>query len=144
MKIKQGHTIVGAVVLALAAAIAWAQSTSTPHTASAVVGTWELVSHDYNGQQAAPGQRQVKILAPGHFMWVIYDKDKMKTVGAGTGTWALSGDTYTEHIDFIDIEGGQGLNGTDQKFTVKVSGDTLTQTGNLGGTNMKEVWKRLP
>jgi hypothetical protein len=65
-------------------------------------------------------------------------------VGAGTGTWALSGDTYTEHVDFIDVEGGQGLNGTDQKFTVKVSGDTLTQTGNLAGTNMKEVWKRLP
>ena len=49
-----------------------------------------------------------------------------------------------EHVDFIDVEGGQGLNGTDVKFTVKVSGDTLTQTGNLGGTNMKEVWKRLP
>ena len=55
-----------------------------------------------------------------------------------------SGDTCTEHVDFIDVEGGQGLNGTDVKFTVKVSGDTLTQTGNLGGTNMKEVWKRLP
>jgi hypothetical protein len=87
MKIKQGHTIVGAVVLVLAAAIAWAQSTSTPHTARAVIGTWELVSHDYNGQQAAPSQRQVKINAPGHFMWVTYDKDKMKTVGAGTGSW---------------------------------------------------------
>jgi hypothetical protein len=144
MKIKQSHAILGAVVLALAAAIAWAQSASTPSASTAALGTWELVSHDYGGQQAAPNQRQIKILAPGHFMWVLYDKDKLKTVGAGTGTWALSGDTYTEHVDFIDVEGGQSLNGADVKFTLTVSGDTLTQTGNLGGTNMKEVWKRLP
>jgi hypothetical protein len=144
MKIKQGHTILGAVVLALAAAIAWAQSTSAPRTPNTPLGTWELVSHDYNGQQAAPNQRQVKILAPGHFMWILYDKDKLKTAGAGTGTWTLSGNTYTEHIDFIDVEGGQGLNGTDAKFTLTVSGDTLTQTGTLGGSNMKEVWRRLP
>ena len=112
MKIKQFHTIFGAAVLALAAAIAWAQSTSTPHTASANLGTWELVSHDYNGQQAAPSQRQVKILAPGHFMWVICDKDKMKTVGAGTGTWALSGEFRSDGdaLQYEHHEKSVGLN----------------------------------
>ena len=141
MKMKQVQ-ILGAAILALAATFSLAQS--KPHSASGVLGTWELVSHDYNGQQASPGQRQIKILAPGHFIWLTYDKDKMKTVGAGTGTWTLSGNNYTEHVDFVDVEGGQDLNGKDLTFTLTVSGDTLTQSGNMGGTNMKEVWKRLP
>lgn len=133
--------MLGTVVLAFAAAIALAQA--TPHMANSTLGTWELVSHDYAGQSAPVTQREIKILAPGHFMWVIYDKGTMKTVGAGTGTWTLTGNNYAEHVDFADVAGGEGINGADFKFTLTVSGDTLTQTGSMGTTKMKEVWKRL-
>ena len=141
MKIKQLQTILGAVVLAFAAAIALAQA--TPHMANSALGTWEIVSKEYAGQPSPITQREIKILAPGHFMWVIYDKGTMKTVGAGTGTWKLNGDNYTEHVDFADAEGAAGLNGSDFKFTIVVVGDTHTQTGTMGTTQMKEVWKRL-
>jgi hypothetical protein len=58
-----------------------------------------------------------------HFMFMSYDKSKMKTTGAGSGSYTLKGNTYTEHIDFIDVGGGDGLAGTDAVFTVKVDGD---------------------
>ena len=124
-----------------AAAITFAQA--TPHTTGSALGTWELVSHDYDGQAAAVTQRELKILSPGHFVWIIYDKGTMKTVGAGAGTWTLTGNTYTEHVEFADVAGGEGINGASFKFNVTVAGDTLTQTGTMGTTKMKEVWKRL-
>jgi hypothetical protein len=142
MKIKNAHTLLAAVILALATAVCWGH-TALAQSADSVLGTWELVSHDYAGQQAPAGQRQVKILAPGHFTWVTYDTTKMKTVGVGVGTWALSGNAYSEHVDFLDQEGAPNMNGTDLKFTVNVSGDTLTQSGSIGETKMKETWKRL-
>ena len=142
MTMNKGHTLLAAFTLALATAALCGQS-ALAQSAQAVLGTWELVSHDYAGEQAPADQRQVKILAPGHFMWLTYDKAKMKAVGEGVGTWTLSGNTYSEHVDFIEAEGAPNMNGTDLKFTVNVSGDTLTQTGSIGGTAMKETWKRL-
>lgn len=139
---KRVLAVLGAFAVLVVTAIAWAQSSSTS-SAKSVTGTWELVSHDYAGQAAPANQREIKILSPKHFMWIIYDKDTMKGAGSGTGTWTLNGSTYTEHIDFIDVGGGSGMNGTDVSFTVSTDGNTLTQSGELGGTKMKEVWKRL-
>ena len=133
----------GAATFLLAVTFAWAQTAHTAPSANSPSGTWELVSSEWNGQPSPANQKELKMLSPKHFMWVIYDKDKMKTVGTGNGTWTLNGSTYTEHVDFIDIAGGEKMMGTDATFTLTVDGSTMTQSGTLGETKMKEVWKRL-
>ena len=133
----------GAATFLLAISFGWAQTAQSAPSTSNLSGTWELVSSEWNGQPSPTTQRELKMLSPKHFMWVIYDKDKMKTVGTGTGTWTLSGTTYTEHVDFIDVAGAEKMNGSDATFTVAVDGSTMTQSGTLAGVKMKEVWKRL-
>ena len=63
---------------------------------------------------------------------------------ADLGTYILNGSSYTEHIDFASDEISAGLVGKDQPFTVKVDGDTFTQTGALSnGKGLSETWKRV-
>src|SRR5205809_1211341 len=103
-------------------------------------GTWELVS----GQPLPEGARDIKIISGGHFIFVAYDTGKGKPLYTGGGTYILNGSSYAEHIDFASDEISAGLVGKDQPFTVKVDGDTFTQTGTLSnGKGLSETWKRL-
>src|SRR5207237_5953388 len=90
-------------------------------------GTWELVS----GQPLPKGARDIKIISGGHFIFVAYDTEKGKPLYTGGGTYVLNGSSYSEHIDFASDEISTGLVGKGQPFTVKVDGDTFTQTGTL-------------
>ncbi len=103
-------------------------------------GTWELVS----GQPLPEGARDIKIISGGHFIFVAYDTEKGKPLYTGGGAYILNGSSYTEHIDFASDEISAGLVGKDQPFTVKVDGDTFTQTGTLSnGKGLSETWKRV-
>ncbi|MBV9303921.1 MAG: lipocalin family protein [Acidobacteriaceae bacterium] len=106
-----------------------------------IVGTWELVSGEINGQPVTG--KHIKMISAHHFLWIIYDPKTLKTQGAGSGTYTVNGDSYVEHIEFFDVGGAEGMIGTDAKFTVKVDGDTLTQEGMAGTTQIKETYKRL-
>src|SRR5437016_618002 len=62
----------------------------------------------------------------------------------GGGTYMLNGSSYTEHMDFASDVIATGLVGKEQQFTVKLDGDTFTQTGTLtNGKPLSEVWKRV-
>jgi len=103
-------------------------------------GTWELVS----GQPLPEGARDIKIISGGHFIFVAYDTEKGRPLYTGGGTYILNGSSYAEHIDFASDEISAGLVGKDQPFTVKVDGDTFTQTGTLSnGKGLSETWKRV-
>jgi hypothetical protein len=79
-----------------------------------------------------------------HFIFVAYDTEKGKPLYTGGGTYILNGSSYAEHIDFASDEISTGLVGKDQPFTVKVDGDTFTQTGTLSnGKGLSETWKRV-
>ena len=108
-----------------------------------IVGTWEMVSGEINGQPEVG--KSVKMISAHHFIFVQYDAKTMKTQAAGSGTYTLNGDSYVEHIEFFDIVGQDApkLVGTDAKFTVKVNGDSLTQEGMAGNFSIKETYKRL-
>ena len=94
---------------------------------------------------AAPkGARDIKILSAGHVMFVAYDTETGKPLYTGGGTYILNGSSYTEHMDFASDVIAAGLVGKDQQFTVKMDGDTFTQTGTLSnGKGLAEVWKRV-
>ena len=139
---KRLITVIGTAALVIAT-IAWAQSSTSAPQATRIIGTWQLVSGEIGGQDSLGNGTEIKMISAKHFMWISYDKSKMKTTGAGSGSYSLKGNTYTEHIDFIDVSGGEGLAGTDVVFTVKVDGDTLTQTGEIQGAPLKEIYKRV-
>ena len=119
---------------------AFSQTNGSHAKKSQLDGTWELVS----GQQLPEGARDIKIISGGHFIFVAYDTEKGKPLYTGGGTYILNGSSYAEHIDFVSDEISAGLVGKDQPFTVKVDGDTFTQTGTLSnGKGLSETWKRV-
>lgn len=128
------------LAIALAAVfLAWSQTNSTHAKKSRLDGTWELVS----GQQLPKETRDIKIISGRHFIFVAYDTETGKPLYAGGGICVLNGSSYTEHVDFASDVISAGLVGKDQAFTVKVDGDTFTQTGTLSnGQGLSEVWKR--
>jgi hypothetical protein len=132
--------IIFAITAIAAVFPAWSQTNSSDAKKSQLDGTWELVS----GQPLPKGARDIKIISGGHFIFVAYDTEKGKPLYTGGGTYILNGSSYTEHIDFASDEISAGLVGKDQPFTVKVDGDTFTQTGTLSnGKGLSETWKRV-
>ena len=131
--------LVFAVALA-AVFLALSQTNGSHAKKSQLDGTWELVS----GQPLPEGARDIKVISGGHFIFVAYDTEKGRPLYTGGGTYILNGSSYAEHIDFASDEISAGLVGKDQPFTVKVDGDTFTQTGTLSnGKGLSETWKRV-
>ncbi|HZP59083.1 MAG TPA: hypothetical protein VFB27_02080, partial [Opitutaceae bacterium] len=126
--------------IALAAALpAQSQTTDRQTKNSPLDGTWELLS----GQPLPQGARDIKIIAGGHVIFVAYDSATGKPLYTGGGTFTLKENSYTEHLDFAS-ERISALIGKDQPFTIKMDGDTFTQTGTLSnGKPLAEVWKRI-
>ena len=118
----------------------WAQTDGGHANKSRLDGAWELMS----GQKLPKGTRDIKIISGGHFIFVAYDTEKGKPLYTGGGTYILNGSSYTEHIDFMSDEISAGMIGKDQQFTIRVDGDTFTQTGTLSsGKGLSEIWKRI-
>ena len=107
-----------------------------------LAGAWELVSGhatttdgkvlDYIGAKAQ------KVLSDGHFAFVTVAPTG--TVAAGSGTYTISGSTYTE---VVTNTAGHPATGT-YTFTWRVEGDKWYHTGSsASGTKYEEVWRRL-
>jgi hypothetical protein len=138
---KMMKTVFVVLPIALAAGfLAWSQANSGRADMGPLDGTWELVS----GQQLPKGARDIKVISGGHFIFVAYDAQTGKPLYTGGGTYVLNGTSYTEHMDFASDQISAGLIGKDQPFTVKIDGDTFTQTGTLSnGKGLSETWKRM-
>jgi hypothetical protein len=60
------------------------------------------------------------------------------------GTYTLTGNSYTEHVDFMNVKEADKFVGKDQPFTIKLEGDTLSLSGTLSnGEKISEIWKRV-
>lgn len=108
-----------------------------PITASVpIVGTWRLVS----GTTITRGVSSVtdytkdismiKIINENHFAFLKHDlnspKDSSNHFDAGGGSYTLSGDQYTEHLDYYSNRNWEGKT---FQFTVSINNDTLIQRG---------------
>ena len=121
-------------------AVAWSQTNGVDAKKSHIDGVWELVS----GQPLPKGARDIKVISGGRFMFAAYDAASGKPLYTAGGTFVLNGTSYTEHMDFASDIIGAGLIGKNQQFTIKVDGDTFTQTGTLtNGKPLSEVWRRM-
>jgi hypothetical protein len=134
------------VTVALTAvAFAGAQTGHTSTERNKIEGTWEHVFPDPESTQKPPeGIKHIKLIAGQHFVWVWYDSVKGNPQYTGGGTYTLTGDSYTEHINFINVKDADKFVDKDQPFTIKLEGDTLTISGKLpNGQKISETWKRV-
>jgi hypothetical protein len=97
-------------------------------------GTWQLVSGmTITGKDTVPYAsdfRMIKIINDSHFAFLRHDKnppkDSSNHFDAGGGSYSLSGNQYTEHLDYYADRNWEGKPFT---FTVEIRDDTLIQTG---------------
>ena len=99
-------------------------------------GTWRLIS----GTTVTRGvstvtdytkdSRFIKIINDDHFAFLKHDlrspKDSSNHFDAGGGAYTLSGNQYTEHLDYYSDRNWEGKT---FQFTISISNDTLVQRG---------------
>lgn len=99
-------------------------------------GTWRLIS----GTTITKGvstvtdytkdSRFIKIINDDHFAFLKHDinspKDSSNHFDAGGGAYTLTGNQYTEHLDYYSDRNWEGKT---FQFTVTISNDTLIQRG---------------
>jgi len=97
-------------------------------------GTWQLVSGmTITGKDTVPYAsdfRMIKIIDDDHFAFLRHDKnppkDSSNHFDGGGGKYSLSGNQYTEHLDYYADRNWEGKPFT---FTVEIRNDSLIQTG---------------
>jgi hypothetical protein len=109
---------------------------SQPSSPLRLNGTWRLISGttitrgvsvvtDYTKESS-----MIKIINGTHFAFLKHDlnspKDSSNHFDAGGGSYTLSGNEYTEHLDYY---GDRNWEGKTFNFTVSISHDTLIQRG---------------
>ena len=111
------------------------------------LGTWKLVStkdgdaKDFT--KRGDDTARIKHITATHFTWVEVETGSKKIMSGAGGKYTLEGTTYTETIDYAG-EGMEAFAGKPQKFTIRIEGDKLHQSGVLSnGLKIDEVWERL-
>jgi hypothetical protein len=119
----------------------------TEGTADKHLGTWRLVSTKYGDAKEfakyPESSNRLKLITGTHFIWVEVNASTKQVMASAGGHYTLSGNTYSESIDFAG-EGMQTYLGKTQKFTITIDGDKLFQSGDLSdGLHIEENWERV-
>jgi|SRR5665213_1181352 len=108
--------------------------------ANDLIGTWvEIGTPGHVGETPAAGGR-FKFRTGNHWILTRADPAIGLVVETFGGTYTLNGNEYVETQEYGDATWRKD-NGKSFKFTVKVEGDIMTQTG--VGNPYTEVWKRV-
>jgi len=117
-----------------------AAATAPSQLANDLIGTWvEIGTPGHVGEAPAAGGR-FKFRTGNHWILTRADPTIGLVVETFGGTYSLNGDEYVETQGYGDATWRKD-NGKSFKFTVKVEGDIMTQTG--VGNPYTEVWKRV-
>ena len=114
---------------------------------SSHLGTWRLLSTKYGEATEFTNypdtSKRLKLITATHFTWVeVENANKMVRSSAG-GTYTFNSGEYTETIEFAG-EGMEAFLGKPQKFSIRIDGDTLHQSGQLSnGLKIEEKWTRV-
>lgn len=87
----------------------------------ALVGTWVL-------EDKQAGTKEMKILTPTHFGFIVMDSKKDTLMYSGFGTYSIENGKYVEHMDFANYERDKTK---PLAFDYKVEGDKFYQTGSV-------------
>jgi len=101
--------------------------------ANLISGTWKLLTAtviekgDTTVTDYTKGRSFIKIINDSHFAFLNHTLRKDTTdFSAGGGRYTLTGNNYTEHLEYCSAKEWEGHDFT---FTVTISGDTLVQSG---------------
>ncbi|TDW97201.1 hypothetical protein [Dinghuibacter silviterrae] len=99
-------------------------------------GTWKLLTGTTITKGVSEvtdytkGQEFIKIINDNHFAFLKHDlnpaRDSSNHFDGGGGSYTLTGDQYTEHLDYYGDHNWENKTFT---FTVSLHGDTLVQRG---------------
>lgn len=109
-------------------------STQKEETGSLTIqGTWKLLTGtliekgDTTITDYTKDRSFIKIINDSHFAFLQHTLRKDTTdFSAGGGRYELSGDKYTEHLEYCNAKEWEGH---DFSFTITINGDTLIQQG---------------
>ena len=113
-----------------------------------ITGTWQLLTGTLieNGDTSitdyTKDKKFVKIINDSPFAFLNHDlnkgKDSLASFSAGGGSYTLSGNTYTEHLEFCSDRAWEQ---NDFSFTVTIHNDTLIQQGveKVEGTSINRL-----
>jgi hypothetical protein len=112
---------------------------------SPLIGTWQMVSAVFTTKDTtimhdSSTIRQIKIVSPERFMFIVMKKSNDSLMQAATGRVAFSGKTYTEIIEHSNIE---SISGKSYRFTVNIVGDKWFHRGKVEQWNIDEVWTKV-
>ena len=107
--------------------------------AKGLIGTWILVGKPGEVGEAPAAGGRLKFFTGRHWTITQADPDTGVTIFHHGGTYALKGNEYLETVEYAN-ESTTNLIKQTFRFTIKVEGDTFTQTGI--GNPWTEVWKR--
>jgi len=131
------------LALALPTAFVLRSADSTParsRLAEDMIGTWVLVGTPGHVGQAPVSGGRLKFRTGRYFTTTQADPRNHIVVVHDGGTYTLNGDEYVESLEYANPTSMNDI-GKSFKFTVKVEGDLMTQTGL--DNPYTEVWKRL-
>lgn len=107
-----------------------------PDNAPPIQGSWKLIygvaiaGKDTTVTVDTKGQSFIKIINQDHFSFLKHDlnppTDSSNHFDAGGGAYTLTGNQYTEHLDYY---GAHKYEGKAYTFSVTVNNDTLIQQG---------------
>ncbi len=122
-------------------------STNGESPGSPLQGAWRLVAGKYGDatefQKASPKETMIKLVTDTHFTWVRFDSETKEVSHAAGGKCTVSGDKYTEYIEY-GVGAVMQLKGEKQTFTWKLEGDRWHQSGTLSnGAKLEEIFERV-
>ena len=121
---------------------------SKNETIMPISGTWKLIKGTLieKGDTVVTSYDKnisfIKIINDTHFSFLQHDLKKGKGSDsifvAGGGKYTLKDSTYTEQLEYCSAREWEG---NDFHFTIRINGDTLTQTGveSIPGLNVDRV-----
>jgi hypothetical protein len=113
---------------------------------SQLIGTWRLVSMKVDGVDRTTPDVFItlKHITPEGFVWLSHDKSTGRIVRAAGGTYTLSGNMYTERIEYGIGSDYEVIKASQHSFTARIAGDIWYHVGYLAnGQTIDEVWERV-
>jgi|WetSurMetagenome_2_1015567.scaffolds.fasta_scaffold102451_1 hypothetical protein len=113
---------------------------------SRLVGTWVEVSMKVDGRDRSTPQdlATYKHITPVGFMWLSHDRLTGRIIRAAGGTYILSGNVYTEKIEYGIGSDYEVIRNSQASFTATVDGDKWYHKGSLAnGQTIDEIWERV-